>query len=529
MKNIPFVKYTSCGNNFVIVDEIGNEKFSEKEKKSFAYYATNPCFGIGSDNLLIVQECKPDTLKSINNSFEYWQNTPDAERVDFIFRMFEPNGDEAYSCGNGLLCIMNYLNWRYRLKSACIMTEIPSTVPNILNIGIHPDSGWTWVNMGKPKRIPQEMLNYSLITTHIDESINLIELEITCRDHDLEPFSNDKILLLTGYLVFTGEPHLVIFPDDNASLMHMGNIFFISPMLDTHGMKKNERRSSFGSWLLHHIGYFLNTHYEHLFSKGINVNFVHIDRDSGNIEYRCFERGIDRETLACGTGAIAVAYVAKQLNKVKQKKIRMIPYRCFWYDPEAVLVIEDTDDGWRLSGRPKLIIQGSFSQDQYGEEESQNNKPAKAVNSTILLIEDNPLDAKLVQAYLKPLNCHIINAATGEKAFLVINKIKFDLIILDVMLPDINGYEICSRLKNSPATRNIPIIFSTSLRDMESKIAGIEQDADCFLVKPLDRRELMAQAQALIKRKKQLDKITSNYENMMNLGSDHGGHLVFKN
>jgi two-component system cell cycle response regulator len=139
------------------------------------------------------------------------------------------------------------------------------------------------------------------------------------------------------------------------------------------------------------------------------------------------------------------------------------------------------------------------------------------------------LDAKLVQAYLKPLNCHIINAATGEKAFLVINKIKFDLIILDVMLPDINGYEICSRLKNSPATRNIPIIFSTSLRDMESKIAGIEQDADCFLVKPLDRRELMAQAQALIKRKKQLDKITSNYENMMNLGSDHGGHLVFKN
>ena len=95
MNKIVFTKYTSYGNNFVLVDESKGQVLSESEKSDFSYQATNTCFGIGSDNLIVIQPCRPETLASINRSSHYWDDIPDSTSADFIFRMFEPSGEEA--------------------------------------------------------------------------------------------------------------------------------------------------------------------------------------------------------------------------------------------------------------------------------------------------------------------------------------------------------------------------------------------------------------------------------------------------
>ena len=89
------MKFTSYGNNFVIVDEVSAPVLSESEKQDFAYRATDTCFGVGSDNLLVIQSCREDVLASINRTHQYWSTPPHPAGADFIFRMFEPDGSEG--------------------------------------------------------------------------------------------------------------------------------------------------------------------------------------------------------------------------------------------------------------------------------------------------------------------------------------------------------------------------------------------------------------------------------------------------
>ena len=97
MKLVSFIKYTSYGNNFVIVDETLGPVLKETEKQSFAYQATNTCFGIGSDNFLVIQPCSSAVLKEINDEHHYWKKLPDPTKADYIFRMFEPSGCLLYT------------------------------------------------------------------------------------------------------------------------------------------------------------------------------------------------------------------------------------------------------------------------------------------------------------------------------------------------------------------------------------------------------------------------------------------------
>ncbi len=125
MINVPFVKYTSYGNNFVVLDETQGQVLTEAEKSEFAFHATNTHFGVGCDNLLVLQPCNSATLADINRAHDYWETPPDPKAAQYLFRMFEPNGDEAYSCGNGLISVADYLSRRYGARSARVMTELP--------------------------------------------------------------------------------------------------------------------------------------------------------------------------------------------------------------------------------------------------------------------------------------------------------------------------------------------------------------------------------------------------------------------
>ena len=231
IEKIIFEKYTTCGNNFVIIDEVSQPHLLEIEKPLFAYRASDVNFGIGSDGLLAVQPFQSDFLESINRVHGYWQSLPDNEDCDFIFRLFENNGKEALSCGNGLLSIASYLGHKHGIRTARIMTEVPRAQPNIITLGSYETSNLSWCNMGYPRRAPNDVV---AITNHkvLGDTIDVFDgLEIKFRSYDLKPFTDAKTLTLSGYVVFTGEPHLVIFLDEQ-SLAGMADTLFVSSITD---------------------------------------------------------------------------------------------------------------------------------------------------------------------------------------------------------------------------------------------------------------------------------------------------------
>lgn len=130
----------------------------------------------------------------------------------------------------------------------------------------------------------------------------------------------------------------------------------------------------------------------------------------------------------------------------------------------------------------------------------------------VLAVEDNSMDLKLIQNYLLGQPYDLITVDSGEKAIeMVINK-KIDVMLLDVVLPGMDGFKVCQRLKEDGETRNIQIVMITSLNDLESKIMGLERGVDDFLVKPINKREIQARILALLRKKSYLDQICSHYE-----------------
>lgn len=360
-KNIPFVKYTCYGNNFVIIDETIEQALTEEGKSRFAYEATNTFFGIGCDNLLIVQRCTSGVLSSINEARGYWDAVPDSSKADFVFRMFEPNGDEAFSCGNGLMSIANYLYQRYGIESANIMTEVPFAVPRIITIGTDTKEQVSWVNLGQARQVPADVASHE-VRRPVDDCIDAIDkITVKFRSYDLKAYTDKPSLQMSGYLVFTGEPHLVIFPHDTFSDLKLAKSMF-SLARSEAATSRVGRRVSVGLWLTRRIGEYLNDYFRGHFPSGINVNFAKVHRERQLVEYRCFERGINRETLACGTGAAAVAVVAKYLGHLRGRMITVLPHLCRWHDPDAAIQVMQAPGGeWCLIGSPRMLVDGNFS------------------------------------------------------------------------------------------------------------------------------------------------------------------------
>ena len=113
----------------------------------------------------------------------------------------------------------------------------------------------------------------------------------------------------------------------------------------------------------------------------------------------------------------------------------------------------------------------------------------------ILLVEDNPLTLQALIEYLHKLQLRPIVAHNGEEALRQAREEKPDLILMDVMLPGMDGYEICETFKANMTTRDIPIIFLTALADTESKVKAYEAGGVDYITKPFDFREVAARIQ----------------------------------
>lgn len=127
----------------------------------------------------------------------------------------------------------------------------------------------------------------------------------------------------------------------------------------------------------------------------------------------------------------------------------------------------------------------------------------------ILVVDDEDRNIQYMKAVLESCNYETIAATSGHSALEIAKSYKIDLIILDVMMPNMDGFEVCQSLKSNEATANIPIILSTALSDRESKIKGLESGANDFLTKPIDRSEITLRVKNLLKIKSYEDKLRS--------------------
>lgn len=121
--------------------------------------------------------------------------------------------------------------------------------------------------------------------------------------------------------------------------------------------------------------------------------------------------------------------------------------------------------------------------------------------ATLLIVDDEPQNCKLLEALLQPEGYLTVCADSGAQALVLVARQAPDLIFLDVMMPEMDGYQVASLLKADPASSNIPIIMVTALHDRETRIAGLKAGGEEFLRKPVDRAELWLRVRNLLRLK----------------------------
>lgn len=124
---------------------------------------------------------------------------------------------------------------------------------------------------------------------------------------------------------------------------------------------------------------------------------------------------------------------------------------------------------------------------------------------TILVVDDEPNNVELMEAYLVPQGYEVVKAYSGEEALKKVSENTIDVMLLDVMMPEMDGYEVTRRLRADENTRLIPIVVITTLSEKEQRVKGIEAGCDDFLTKPVDKAELTARVRSLSKVKAYYD------------------------
>jgi len=117
--------------------------------------------------------------------------------------------------------------------------------------------------------------------------------------------------------------------------------------------------------------------------------------------------------------------------------------------------------------------------------------------STVLIADDEPLGQETLAALLSPLGCHLILASDGAETLRLAIATPPDLILLDVMMPGMDGFDVCRRLREYAPLADVPVIMLTALDDRESRLRGLEAGADDFVSKPYDRVELRARVRTI--------------------------------
>jgi CheY-like chemotaxis protein len=119
--------------------------------------------------------------------------------------------------------------------------------------------------------------------------------------------------------------------------------------------------------------------------------------------------------------------------------------------------------------------------------------------SRILIVDDNRQNLELLQAYMDGTPYRVRTAGDGQEALDAVAAEPPDLILLDIMMPKVSGFEVCRRLKADPATRDIPVVMVTALSEVSDIERAVDSGTDDFLTKPVNRLELLTRVKSLLR------------------------------
>lgn len=323
--SVEYEKYSLCGNTFLFVNEGATRMRDDAERAAFARWALDEPFGIGGADNVIYLAPGPTGSHSQHGN-------PGPNDRTYGFRIFEQDGSETLFCGNAVLCSAAVVG------PGQLLTEQPTGRPHPVRIGMRED-GCAWADIGSARRVPPDLFHRTFVAkgsadgAPAEDTVEGLDLEIGCAS-------------LTGWLTFTGEPHLVLVlgrgttPDWRAPLFPSA-----------------EEAIDDSNALLGRLGWAVNRDYMDLFPYGVHVNVVDV-LDGATLRYRTWERAINRETLACGSGALACAHVCRALGLTPGERLDLLPYRCRRRQADAVLQVSVGADRLTLAGRPTRIYAG---------------------------------------------------------------------------------------------------------------------------------------------------------------------------
>jgi len=131
----------------------------------------------------------------------------------------------------------------------------------------------------------------------------------------------------------------------------------------------------------------------------------------------------------------------------------------------------------------------------------------QSVTGTILVADDQAANRELLDELLTAQGFRVVTVPDGAAAVDELSKTHVDLVLLDVMMPHLNGFEVCQKIKSNPETYLIPVVLITALSDKQDRIEGIKAGADDFLTRPVDQAELLARVGSLLKLKHRTDEL----------------------
>src|SRR5215468_2873700 len=129
------------------------------------------------------------------------------------------------------------------------------------------------------------------------------------------------------------------------------------------------------------------------------------------------------------------------------------------------------------------------------------------MTARILVVDDVPANVKLMEARLSAEYFDVVTAMSGREALTMCERAECDIVLLDVMMPDMDGFEVCRRLKASPTTHHIPVVMVTALDQPSDRVKGLEAGADDFLTKPVSDVALIARVRSLARLKLMTDEL----------------------
>src|SRR5207302_724992 len=136
-------------------------------------------------------------------------------------------------------------------------------------------------------------------------------------------------------------------------------------------------------------------------------------------------------------------------------------------------------------------------------------KRAAPGGGRILVVDDVDANRRLLTRVLTSDGHVVFSATNGREALEIVARDQPDVVLLDVMMPDVSGFDVCRELKSNPSTRLVPVVLITALGGAEDKIQGLEAGADDFLTKPVNAQELHARVRSLLRIKRYTDDLDS--------------------